>query len=232
MTAYVFAPPAVTSVAVEGISERFPVRRIYCVGRNYAAHVREAGFDPDREPPFFFMKPTDAIIESGATVPYPPETKNFQYEIELVIAIGKGGKNIKAADALNHIYGYTIGIDYTKRDVQMALRDGGRPWEWGKSFDHSAAISPIKRVADIGHKDKGRIWLAVNGTIKQDQDLADMIWKTPEIIEYCSKAQELFPGDLIYTGTPAGISPINIGDVVTGEIEGLAKIEQTIGKPK
>ncbi len=229
MSSYTFDPHPVVSVAVDGLKERFPIRRIFCVGRNYEAHVREAGFDPAREPPFFFTKPTDAIIETGATIPYPQETKNYQYEIELVVAIGKGGRNIKAANALEHVYGYTIGIDFTRRDLQLVARDNGRPWDWGKSFDNSAGISPIKRASVVGHKDKGRIWLAVNGTVKQNQDLTDMIWKTPEIIEFCSRAMELKAGDLIYTGTPAGISPIVPGDKITGEIEGLADIAFTVG---
>lgn len=229
MTSYVLPPPPVASVAVAGSSERFPVRRIFCVGRNYEAHAREMGKDPTREAPFFFMKPADAIMENGATVPYPPETKNLHYEIELVLAIGKGGRDIPEDKALEHIWGYGVGIDLTRRDLQNAAKDAGRPWEWGKAFDHSAPIAPIHPAAKVGHPSKGRIWLAVNGKVKQDQDISDLIWSIPEIIAICSRSMALAPGDLIMTGTPSGVGAIVAGDKVTGGVEGLGEIAITMG---
>jgi len=228
MTSYVLPPPPVSSVAVAGSSERFPVRRIFCVGRNYEAHAREMGKDPTREAPFFFMKPADAIMDNGAKVPYPPETKNLHYEIELVLAIGKGGRDIPEDKALEHIWGYGVGIDLTRRDLQNAAKDAGRPWEWGKAFDHSAPIAPLHPAAKIGHLSKGRIWLAVNGKVKQDQDISDLIWSVPEIIAICSRSMALAPGDLIMTGTPSGVGAIVAGDVVTGGVEGLGEIGITM----
>lgn len=229
MTSYVISPPSVASVAVAGSAERFPVRRIFCVGRNYEAHAREMGKDPTREAPFFFMKPADAIMDNGSTVPYPPETKNLHYEIELVLAIGKGGRDIPEDKALEHIWGYGVGIDLTRRDLQNAAKDAGRPWEWGKAFDHSAPIAPIHPASKVGHLSKGRIWLAVNGKVKQDQDIADLIWSVPEIIAICSRSMALAPGDLIMTGTPAGVGAIVAGDKVTGGVEGLGEIAITMG---
>jgi len=228
MTSYVLPPPPVSSVAVAGSSERFPVRRIFCVGRNYEAHAREMGKDPTREAPFFFMKPADAIMDNGAKVPYPPETKNLHYEIELVLAIGKGGRDIPEDKALEHIWGYGVGIDLTRRDLQNAAKDAGRPWEWGKAFDHSAPIAPLHPAAKIGHLSKGRIWLAVNGKVKQDQDISDLIWSVPEILAICSRSMALAPGDLIMTGTPSGVGAIVAGDVVTGGVEGLGEIGITM----
>lgn len=218
---YVFTPPATASVEVDGRAERFPVHRIYCVGRNYAAHAREMGRDPDREPPFFFMKPADSVVANGADVPYPPETNNLHHEIELVVAIGKGGVNIPENKALDHVFGYAVGNDLTRRDLQLAARDKGRPWDTGKGFDHSAPITAIHEVGAVGHPAQGRIWLAVNGEIKQDGDLTELIWNVPETISYLSGLFELQPGDLIYTGTPAGVGPLVKGDVVTGGIAGL-----------
>jgi fumarylpyruvate hydrolase len=229
MTDYVLEPPAIPSVAVAGEGARFPVRRIFCVGRNYAAHAREMGKDPDREPPFFFTKPADAVVDSGATIAYPPETSNFHYEIELVVAIGREGFEIRREDALAHVFGYGVGIDLTRRDLQFEARDKGRPWDWGKAFDQSAPIAPLHRVRDGVHPAKGRIWLAVNGAVKQDADLAELIWPVPDIIAIASRSMVLKPGDLIMTGTPAGVGAIVAGDKVTGGIDGLGTIEITIG---
>ncbi|MCK1513117.1 fumarylacetoacetate hydrolase family protein [Bradyrhizobium sp. 190] len=232
MTDYVFAPPAISSVAVEGEQARFPVRRIFCVGRNYAAHVREMGKDPDREPPFFFTKPADAVVDSGAVVPYPPETSNFHYEIELVVAIDREGFDLAPADALNYVFGYGVGIDLTRRDLQFEARDKGRPWDWGKAFDLSAPIAPLRRVSAVSHLSAGRIWLAVNESLKQDADLKELVWSVPEIISILSRSMVLRPGDLIMTGTPAGVGAIVANDKVTGGIDGLGKIEITIGSAR
>ncbi|HMN70848.1 MAG TPA: fumarylacetoacetate hydrolase family protein, partial [Rhodoblastus sp.] len=177
--AYVVPPPAVVSIPVASGDDLFPVRRIICVGRNYEAHAREMGRDPTREPPFFFTKPADAIVPDGAAVPYPPETKNLHYEMELVVVIGKDGFEIPESQALDHVFGYTVGIDLTRRDLQLAARDLGRPWDWGKAFDNSAPVAPIQPASKIGHPSKGRIWLSVNGAIKQDADIADLIWNVP-----------------------------------------------------
>jgi fumarylpyruvate hydrolase len=231
MTDYVIGTPPVPSVAMAGESARFPVRRIFCVGRNYAAHAREMGKDPDREPPFFFTKPADAVVDSGTTVPYPPETKNLHYEIELIVAIGREAFDVPVKDALDLVYGYGVGIDLTRRDLQFEARDKGRPWDWGKAFDLSAPIGPLRRVKETGHPSKGRIWLAVNGTVKQDADLAELIWPVPDIISILSRSMVLKPGDLIMTGTPAGVGPIVSGDKVTGGIDTLVEIDITIGAP-
>jgi fumarylpyruvate hydrolase len=225
MTEFVFAPPATPSVAMAEEAARFPVRRIFCVGRNYAAHAREMGKDPDREPPFFFTKPADSVTDSGATIPYPPETKNFQYEIELIVAIGRDGSDIPETEALNYVYGYGVGIDLTRRDLQLEARDKGRPWDWGKAFDLSAPIAPLHRASSVGHPNKGRMWLAVNGNVKQDADIAELIWSVPEIIAILSRSMAIKPGDLIMTGTPAGVGPLGPGDMVTGGIDGLGPIE-------
>lgn len=229
MTDYVLPPPPQPSVAVAGESARFPVRRIFCVGRNYAAHAREMGKDPDREPPFFFLKPADAVTDSGVTIPYPPETKNFHYEIELVVAIGRGGVNIPREEALGHVFGYAVGIDLTRRDLQFAARDLGRPWDWGKGFDLSAPVAPLHRVRNNVHPQEGRIWLAVNGAVKQDAHLSELIWPVADIIAIASRSMELKAGDLIMTGTPAGVGAIVPGDEVTGGIDGLGTIAITIG---
>ena len=225
-------PPAPASVAVDGRTERFPVRRIFCVGRNYAAHAREMGADPDREPPFFFTKPADAAVDDGATVPYPPETENFHYEIELVAAIGTAGFRIPEDQALDHVWGYGVGIDLTRRDLQGKARETGRPWDWGKAFDMSAPCAPLKAAADIGHPSTGRIWLAVNGEVKQDADIAELIWNVPEIVSICSHSMKLAPGDLIYTGTPAGVGAMVAGDDVAGGIDGVGEIRIRIGDPE
>jgi fumarylpyruvate hydrolase len=229
MTDFVFPPPSRPSVAVAGTDKRFPVRRIFCVGRNYAAHAREMGRDPDREPPFFFLKPPDAVVDNGVTIPYPPETKNLHYEMELVVAIGTGGFAISADKALGHVFGYTVGLDLTRRDLQFAARDLGRPWDWGKGFDRSAPCAPIVPVAQSGHPARGRIWLAVNGTVKQDADLAELIWPVPDIIAFASRSMELQAGDLIMTGTPAGVGAIVPGDAITGGVDGVGTIDIRVG---
>lgn len=227
---YVFAPAPIATVAVGGSDDRLPVRRIFCVGRNYAAHAREMGKDPDRDPPFFFTKPADAVVDAGEKVAYPPETENFHYEAELVVVIGKGGKNIAEEDSLSHVWGYAVGNDLTRRDLQLKAREQGRPWDWGKAFDRSAVIGPVFPVEKVGHPVKGRISLLVNGEVKQDADLSELIWSVPEIISILSHSITLQPGDLIMTGTPAGVGAMNEGDTCVVEIEDLGKIETPIGK--
>jgi fumarylpyruvate hydrolase len=226
---YIIDPPPQVSVAVRGSDARFPVRRVYCVGRNYEAHAREMGKDPTREPPFMFQKPADAVIEGGSVIAYPPQTGNFHHEIELVVAIARGGRNIGIDRANEHVFGYAVGIDLTRRDLQLAARDAGRPWEWGKAFDHSAPCAPIVPAAEMGHPSKGRIWLSVNGTVKQDADISQLIWSVPEVIAFVSASMALAPGDLIFTGTPAGVGPLVAGDVVAGGIEGIGDIGIRIG---
>jgi fumarylpyruvate hydrolase len=214
---------------IAGSSEMFPVRRIYCIGRNYAAHAREMGSDPNREPPFFFQKPSDAIqfvaIGTTADHPYPPLTKNYHYEIELVAALDKGGKNVSVDQALSLVYGYTIGLDMTRRDLQRAMGDEKKPWEIGKSFDHSAPMGPLHRVADVGHFTKGAITLKVNGVVKQSADLNMMTWSVAEQISKLSQAFELMPGDIIYSGTPENVGPVVPGDVMQGSIAGLPTLD-------
>jgi fumarylpyruvate hydrolase len=218
---YLFEPESVPSVEIIGRSERFPVHRIYCVARNYAAHAREMGMNPDREPPFFFSKPADAIVPNGADVPYPSRTANLHHEIELVVALGKGGRNIPEAEANGLIFGYAVGNDLTRRDLQFEARDKGRPWDTAKGFDHAAPVTPVYPVASTGILERGRIWLSVNGSIRQNADLAEMIWPIPAIIAELSTLYELRPGDLIFTGTPAGVGPVVPGDRLEGGIDGL-----------
>lgn len=229
---YVFAPPTIVAVPVAGSADSFPVRRVYCVGRNYAAHAREMGFDPDREPPFFFCKPADAVmpVAEGATLelPYPAETANFHYEIELVAAIGKAGANISVDSALDHVYGYAVGLDMTRRDLQMKMREAGRPWELGKAFDDSAPIGPIHTVAAKGHHDQAGIWLKVNGQDKQRSDTSKLIWSVAETIAYLSRYFRLAPGDLIYTGTPEGVGPVVKGDLMEGGVDGLGTLRARV----
>jgi fumarylpyruvate hydrolase len=224
MTDYIFAPPPVSSVAIAGTDVRFPVRRIFCVGRNYAAHAREMGGDPTREPPFFFLKPADAVVDSGTTVRYPPETGNLHHEIELVVAIGKGGVNIAPERALEHVLGYGVGLDMTRRDLQETAKSLRRPWDWSKGFDQSAPIAPLLTVADVGHPRSGRIWVAVDGKIRQDSDIDQLIWPVADVISFASRSVELKPGDLFMTGTPEGVGAVGRGQVMTGGIEGLGEI--------
>ena len=213
------------NVAVQGTSSRFPVRRIYLVGRNYADHAREMGHDPNREKPFFFQKPSDAVLPSGSNFPYPPQSSNVHHEIEMVVALASGGRDIDEANALQHVYGYAVGIDITRRDLQQQMKQQGRPWEAGKSFDHSAPISKIVPVALCGHPQSGRIWLTVNGEVRQDGDLSQLIWSVPEIIATLSASFELAGGDLIFTGTPAGVGPIEPGDRLSGRVQSVGEIE-------
>ena len=215
-------------VPVSGTDQAFPVHRIYCVGRNYAAHAREMGHDSERNPPVFFMKPADAIVHTGSKVPYPSRTENFQHEIELVVAIGEAGRDIAAADALGHVFAYAAGIDLTRRDLQFAARESRGSWDTAKGFDHSAPISALHRAADIGHPDSGRIWLSVNDEIRQNADLNELIWSVSEAIAELSMFFTLVPGDLIFTGTPAGVGPLQAADKVTGGIDGIDEIAITI----
>ena len=215
---------AVPSLSVEGSDARFPVGRIYCVGRNYADHAREMGHDPDREPPFFFMKAANSVVESGSTIAYPVGTKDVHHEIEMVVAIAKGGKNIPVEKALEHVWGYAVGLDMTRRDIQGEAKKMGRPWEMGKSFDESAPISALRPASAIGHPAKGAIWLKVNGQVKQQGDLAMQIWSVPEQINYLSNLITLQPGDLIFSGTPAGVGPIKAGDKLEGHVDGVGEL--------
>ncbi|MEO8039816.1 MAG: fumarylacetoacetate hydrolase family protein [Betaproteobacteria bacterium] len=225
---FVFEPQAVTAVPIVGESATFPVRRVYCVGRNYAAHAREMGKDPDKEPPFFFMKPADAIVPGGGNIHYPPGTSNYHHEIELVVAIARGGRRIPVDQALGHVFGYGVGLDMTRRDLQFAARDLGRPWDFGKSFDESAPLGPLQRAAQTGHPAKGTVELEVNGEVRQKGDLADLIWSVPETISYLSDFYLLAPGDLIFTGTPAGVGAVVPGDRLVGRVEGFGSLEVTI----
>lgn len=228
---YLFTPSSQASVEIADTEMRFPVRRIFCVGRNYEAHAREMDPNAKPEPPFFFTKPADAIVPSGATVPYPSRTKDFHHEIELVVAIDRAGRDIPAARAGEHILGYAVGIDLTRRDLQAEVRKDGRPWDISKGFDHSAPISAIQSAVAVGHVARGRIWLKVNGAMRQDADVSEMISKVPEVIAELSTFFELRPGDLIYTGTPAGVGPLKPGDRVEGGIDGLGTITIVIGPP-
>ena len=224
---FAFSPPAQAAVAIVGRSERFPVHRIYCVGRNYAAHAREMGKDPDREPPFFFAKPADAVVANGTALPYPTRTADLHHEIELVVALGKGGANIDPARALDHVFGYAVGLDLTRRDLQAEAKDKGRPWDTAKGFDHSAPIAAITPSND-GTLANGKIWLKVNDTLRQQGMLADMIWSVPEVIAELSTLFELAPGDLIFTGTPAGVAAIQPGDRLEGGVDGLETLRISI----
>lgn len=224
---YAVSPAPVYALTVAGRSEQFPVNRIFCVGRNYAAHAREMGKDPDRDPPFFFMKPACAAVAvgtEGVTIPYPPMTANFHHEIELVAVIGKGGANIPVEKALEHVYGYAVGLDMTRRDLQLDARDKGRPWEFGKSFAQSAPIGPIHRAADIGHPQQAVIALTVNGEARQSSDIAKLIWSVAESIACLSQYETIEPGDVIMTGTPEGVNAVKRGDEMRGSIAGLGEI--------
>ncbi|GAA5232083.1 fumarylacetoacetate hydrolase family protein [Verticiella sediminum] len=225
---YVFEPAAPVGVPVVGQDASFPVRRVYCVGRNYAAHAREMGFDPDREPPFFFCKPGDAVVPvaEGQTLelPYPPQTANLHYEIELVVAIGKGGFEIAKEQALEHVYGYAVGLDMTRRDLQIKMREAGRPWELGKAFDKSAPIGPIYPAAQAGDIDQAEIYLKVNGQDRQRSNINTLIWSVPETIAYLSQFFRLEPGDLIYTGTPEGVGAVVKGDLMEGAVAGAGTL--------
>ena len=227
-TQYVIEPVALPSLAVEGDTRRFAVNRIYCVGRNYADHAREMGHDPDREPPFFFMKPASAIVTDGKHMQYPSLSNDVHHEIETVVAIGKGGANIPADKALEHVYGYGVGLDMTRRDLQGEAKKMGRPWDTGKAFDQSAPCSALLPAAQCGHPAKGSVRLMVNGEVRQEGDLNQLIWNVPDTIAYLSTLFTLQPGDLIFSGTPAGVGPIKKGDVLVGEVAGLPVLKTQI----
>lgn len=223
--AYVFTPLETPSVSVTGTDQRFPVRRIFCVGRNYAEHAREMGGDPDREPPFFFTKPADAVVESGAEITFPKATNDLHHEVELVVAIGKKGENISVNEAKKHIFGFAVGIDLTRRDLQKIAKEKGRPWDSGKAFDQSAPCGAITPAAEIENIESAKIWLTVNEDIRQSASIADLIWSIEEVIAVLSEAFILMPGDLIYTGTPAGVGALSVGDHILGHVEGLESID-------
>ncbi len=227
---YVIPPPVQAVIAVAGGDKLFPVRRIWCVGRNYVEHIREMGQD-ERLPPFYFAKPADAVVPDGATVPYPSLTKDMHHEVELVVALKSGGRNIKVDNALDTIWGYGVGIDLTRRDLQIASRNQQRPWEIGKAFDASAPCGPLRPASEIGHPNKGRITLKCNGQIRQDGDLNQMIWNVPEIIANLSEMVELVAGDIIMTGTPSGVAATVAGDKLECEIEGVGTLRVVIGPP-
>ncbi|MBB3017823.1 fumarylpyruvate hydrolase [Microvirga lupini] len=226
--AYVIPAPSIPALPVAGTKDLFPVRRVYCVGRNYAAHAREMGGDPTREPPFFFMKPADALqpVAEGATVdhPYPPKTGNYHFEIEMVVALAKGGRDIPVSQALDHVFGYAVGLDMTRRDLQDEAKQLRRPWELGKSADLSGPVGPIHPASAVGHPANGAISLEVAGTIKQKADLSDMIWSVAEQIAYLSTYFELAPGDVIFSGTPDGVGAVTQGQTMIGAVEGLGEI--------
>jgi fumarylpyruvate hydrolase len=229
LPAYIFEPEARPSLAVQGSSARFPVRRIYCIGRNYLAHIREMGEADERDPPIFFHKPSDSIVEQGMPVPYPTATLDYQYEAELVIAIGTAGEAIHVDDARQHIFGYAVGLDMTRRDLQRAAAKAGHPWENGKSFDHSSPCSPIVPVGLCGHPTSGALRLSVNGVPRQSTDLSQLIWSTSEIIAQLSRLYRLMPGDLIYTGTPDGVGAVLPGDRIEASVEGVSSFQAVIG---
>jgi fumarylpyruvate hydrolase len=229
---YAVPPAPMYTLAVAGSDERFPVNRIFCVGRNYAAHAREMGRDPEREAPFFFMKPANATVAvegTEVTIPYPPMTSNFHFEVELVVGIATGGKNIAVSQALEHVYGYAVGLDMTRRDVQLEARDKGRPWEFGKSFSQSAPIGPLHQVSEVGHLVDATIALTVNGEHRQSSNISKLIWSVAESIAYLSEYETLEPGDIIMTGTPEGVNAVVPGDVMHGSVAGLSAITVRVG---
>ncbi|RKF49823.1 fumarylacetoacetate hydrolase family protein [Paraburkholderia fungorum] len=230
--AFVFPPAPQVAVPVVGSDDSFAVRRVYCVGRNYAAHAREMGFDPDRDPPFFFCKPADAVVPVayGETLElkYPSQTADYQYEAELVAVIGKSGADIPVNEALDHVWGYAVGLDMTRRDLQMKMREMGRPWEIGKAFDRSAPIGPIHRASDVGHFEQGGLWFSVNGVSKQRSDVSHLIWSVAETVADLSKFFRLEPGDVIYTGTPEGVGPVKGGDHLIAGVERLGELSARV----
>ncbi|MTH98391.1 fumarylacetoacetate hydrolase family protein [Roseibium sp. RKSG952] len=219
----VIEPAQSALLPVKGTDKSFPVRRVYCIGRNYAAHAVEMGHDPDKEPPFFFQKNPDNLDTSG-TFPYPPKSADVHHEIELAVALKSGGTNIPLSEALDHVYGYAVALDMTRRDLQGEAKKMGRPWEVGKAFERSAPIGPLVPATECGHPDSGRVTLHVNGALKQDGDLNQLIWKVPEMISYLSDYFELAAGDVILTGTPAGVGPVSAGDVLEGHVDGFAPL--------
>ena len=227
MADYVISPPQIAAVPVVG-GGLFPVRRIFCVGRNYAEHAREMGADPDRELPFFFTKPADALVTDDADMPYPTETKSLHHEMELVVAIGTGGADIAEADALKHVWGYAAGLDMTRRDLQNEAKKAGRPWDMGKAFDHSAPIGLLVPASHFPDPTRGKLELRVNGAVRQTSDLSKLIWSVAETIAYLSKLIRLAPGDLIFTGTPEGVAAVARGDLLEGVVEGVGTVKTTI----
>ena len=225
---YVIPAPPVMALPVEGDERRFPVRRVFCVGRNYAAHAREMGHDPDREPPFFFTKPADALVPGGGSIPYPPATSDLHHEVELVVALGRGGANIPEGQALDHVFGYAVGIDLTRRDLQADAKELRRPWDMAKAFDRSAPVSALRPAAQIGHTEQRLIRLEVNGKARQESTLAHHIWSVAETISYLSGLVELAPGDLLFMGTPEGVGAIRRGDRLEASIEGVGELQVTI----
>jgi fumarylpyruvate hydrolase len=230
MTGFVITPPAIPALAVAGSDQTFPVRRVFCVGRNYAAHAREMGSDPSREPPFFFTKPADAVVPASGSVPYPSSTQELHHEVELVVALKGGGTDIAPEQALDLVWGYGVGLDLTRRDLQAIAKKDGRPWDMAKGFDASAPCSPLLPVSAVGHPQEAAIWLEVNGQRKQEGNLNEMIWPIPDVIAYLSRFVALAPGDLIYTGTPSGVDALHPGDRVRGGVDGVATFELEIGK--
>lgn len=221
---YAISPPPVTSLSVVGTDSRFPVRRIYCIGRNYAEHAIEMGHDPDKEPPFFFQKNPDNLLPEGQDFPYPAKSNDVHFEIELVVALRSGGTNIPVDKALDHVFGYAVGLDMTRRDLQGEAKKLGRPWEIGKAFEHSAPCSPLVPAARAGTLTQGAVSLEVNGEVRQKGDLNQMIWKIPEMISYLSEYFALAPGDLIMSGTPAGVGAVKRGDLLRGRVEGVGEL--------
>ena len=229
MSDFVITPPATPSVAVAGSNARFPLRRVFCVGRNYAAHAREMGADPSREPPFFFMKPADAVVDAQGVVPFPPATNDLHHEVELVVALGSGGADIAPEDALSLVWGYGVGLDLTRRDLQAVAKELSRPWDFAKGFDASAPCSALHPVSEVGHPADAPITLTVNGVLRQQGSLNEMIWPVADVISHISRFVTLAPGDLIYTGTPAGVGALQRGDRVQGEVAGVAAFALDIG---
>ncbi len=225
---FLFAPPQTVSLPVQGLQARFPVNRIFCVGRNYADHAKEMGHDPNREPPFFFMKPASTLVADGANFPYPSLSLNVHHEVELVVALEQGGSNIAPDQALKHVYGYAVGLDMTRRDLQSEAKKMGRPWDTGKAFDFSAPCAALVPASVCGHLHEGAITLNVNGQLRQSGDLSDLIWNVPETIAYLSTLFALLPGDLIYTGTPSGVAAVRRGDVMQARIADLPALCVTV----
>ena len=225
------SPPPVLA-AMAGRTDTFPVRRVFCVGRNYADHAREMGKDPVRDPPFFFTKWADTVVPDGSTIPYPPATDDFQFEAELVAAIGRPGRNITADRALEYVWGYAAGLDMTRRDLQQQARAAGRPWDTGKNVEFSSPLGSLHAAAELGHPAKGRLTLTVNGDVRQETDIAELIWPVADIVAFLSGLYRLQPGDLIYTGTPAGVGPVRPGDALVTTIEGLTPLQVYIGSPE
>jgi fumarylpyruvate hydrolase len=223
---YAIAPPEITGIAVEGTAAVFPVARVFCVGRNYAEHAIEMGHDPERELPFFFMKPADAVVPAGR-LPFPTQTQELHHEVELVVALGEGGREIPVEHALDHVFGYAVGLDMTRRDMQAQAKKAGRPWDMAKGFDHSAPTGPIRAAEEIGHPTRGAVWLRINGELRQEGDLDQQIWKVPETISYLSTLVALRAGDLIMTGTPKGIGRVEPGDHLEGHIDGVGDVTVT-----